>query len=1085
MPFLGSLDEFLRILCDVAVKATVLLGLSWLVLRCLARSSAAVRHRVGSLTMIGLLLLPVLSWQLPAWQWAVLPAEATNVLPSGAPVGSFGPTVFLDSQPSEMPSPEPPAIHSPFPADSSDTLDLPIPAVTPTPVPEVQTAAPVPWLALMILGGWFAGMALCLVGLGIGLWQVRQLTQHSQPVRDNAWLTLITDLRARLRFRRPIELRESSQSIVPLTWGLIRPRVMLPAAARGWAEPMRRVVLLHELAHVQRADVAYQLLARLACAVYWFHPLAWLALKRLRQDREQACDDAVIHTGEQPSTYAEQLLEVARLYCRPNGLTLAVEMARGSSLETRLRSMFDAARSHAPLNWRTGATVLILTTSLLCLIAAIKPVERTAIAASGTGQSQETRAEQEPVTNPDQDDDGGSKLLRELRRKAAPLLKELAEKHGYDLIEGEHVKCLPPPYPPLRGESYRIGNPGVTENFLNQPSVSLLYHWKKGALTIWGMRSGDLQNPGRTVLNLCDEILGVKPQQMEGSPDLLRQGIPGDWVVRRDAPEESRLEQLNTILADKAKIPVRLEFRIVEQAVYVVEGKYKLTPLPGYAGEDRTQLEDRLSITDALHVFAQEGGQLRAGGTGDFQAFLDNLGSWVNSPIVDETTSRPVRELSWQYFGPPGPLPNESGVNDETDRVLSNVAKQTGFTFNRAIRKIRILTAEEGDLRSENRRGRETRAEQNAEQDAEQNAAKIARLRNGLTVELLGVAKPGATKPADCWNPEGGPFADLKEWPRPYSPKPERVTHDLLLKFTGLEKDQATTFESPALRQWPSYPKNGVIQRVAINSRDATFSLRVGITDVDWGPWQKVDTSGDFLDEVEVPAGYEQVYDQILPVHIELREGQTGICWENVHNQHLAEMSLVAIDKQGKSHQTYAVSLWGDSDPIHMDLFKLSIADIDHFEYRLRPYRHWVTFENISLEPGRRTKVTVKAESIPIKKEDQRSENRRGNEPHAKRSFVIGTVTDRKTQRPVIQTRQGKPLEVAYRLVGEMGEHSAQVGKNGEYLLEIPPGTRPDIVLLNSEFAFTTTPPEISDVVPEGFASPVDIQILGPRDEAR
>ena len=221
------------------------------------------------------------------------------------------------------------------------------------------------------------------------MWQGRQLSLDSQVVGDEPWRQLVNNLRGRLGLKRTVELREYSQPNVPLTWGLIRPMVLLPRQARTWAEQMRRAVLLHELAHVQRRDVAYQLLGRVACSLYWFHPLAWFGLRRLRQEREQACDDAVIHSGEQATNYAEQLLEVARLYHRPSGLSLAVEMARGGSLEQRLQALFDSARSHSPLSRKWAVISLAAMLLLAIIVAVFRPVPWRTLAApskNATGQ---------------------------------------------------------------------------------------------------------------------------------------------------------------------------------------------------------------------------------------------------------------------------------------------------------------------------------------------------------------------------------------------------------------------------------------------------------------------------------------------------------------------------------------------------------------------------------------------------------------------------------------------------------------------------------------------------------------------------
>ena len=110
-------------------------------------------------------------------------------------------------------------------------------------------------------------------------------------------------------------------------------------------------MLLHELAHVRRRDLVGHTLGRLACAVYWFHPLVWTAAKRLRSESERACDDLALTCGARASDYAEHLLDIVtgvRHHATP---AVALAMARRKEFEGRMLAILDpraAARCAEP-----------------------------------------------------------------------------------------------------------------------------------------------------------------------------------------------------------------------------------------------------------------------------------------------------------------------------------------------------------------------------------------------------------------------------------------------------------------------------------------------------------------------------------------------------------------------------------------------------------------------------------------------------------------------------------------------------------------------------------------------------------------
>lgn len=201
-----------------------------------------------------------------------------------------------------------------------------------------------PWRSIAVV--WVVGAIVLLLRLAIGLLGVRRLERGATEVTDPEWAQLLHDARWLLDVEKPVRLLRSESASIPVTWGTLRPAVLLPADADTWSLDRKRVVLLHEVAHIARRDCFTQLLAGIAAAIHWIHPLAWVAARRLRVERERACDDLVLAAGERASEYAAHLLDVARRF-RPAPAVgvAAIAMARPSQLEGRLLALLDDARN--------------------------------------------------------------------------------------------------------------------------------------------------------------------------------------------------------------------------------------------------------------------------------------------------------------------------------------------------------------------------------------------------------------------------------------------------------------------------------------------------------------------------------------------------------------------------------------------------------------------------------------------------------------------------------------------------------------------------------------------------------------------
>jgi hypothetical protein len=170
--------------------------------------------------------------------------------------------------------------------------------------------------------------------------------------------------------QRPVRLLRSLERTMPMAFGTRVPVILIPSVGDTWSQDRRRAVLLHELAHVARYDCLTQLMASVACAVYWIHPGVWWIARRLRVERELACDDRVLGAGTHAREYAGHLLELAYTLGSHRAPALAVTMARPRQLEGRLLAVLDAARNRAVPALRSRMAGAALTAALVVPLAA-------------------------------------------------------------------------------------------------------------------------------------------------------------------------------------------------------------------------------------------------------------------------------------------------------------------------------------------------------------------------------------------------------------------------------------------------------------------------------------------------------------------------------------------------------------------------------------------------------------------------------------------------------------------------------------------------------------------------------------------
>lgn len=366
---------------DLTLKSTLVLLLACVAARFLRNASAALRHLVWSTALSGILLLPVLSWALPSWRVTWWPGLMTTqavatepVLHEEAPLQSTA--AFEAVALSVVPLPSETAA-----AMRQQLLTATSAEATPASMAWWRRALNSDWKQVL-LWCWLVGLLFVIARVGMGTVRLWWLTREAWQITDGSWLKLVQRLATSLRLRREIALLKSGGVSVPLTWGAWRSVVVLPAEADDWSDGCRSIVLLHELAHVKRRDCLTQLLAQVACALYWFNPLVWLAARRLREERELACDDHVLGVGTKASEYANYLVEIASaLRGHPETSHVAVGMAC-SQLESRVQAILDPRVRRDGLTRRVILSAVAVLTLFLAPLAMVQPWQAAQAAAA-------------------------------------------------------------------------------------------------------------------------------------------------------------------------------------------------------------------------------------------------------------------------------------------------------------------------------------------------------------------------------------------------------------------------------------------------------------------------------------------------------------------------------------------------------------------------------------------------------------------------------------------------------------------------------------------------------------------------------
>lgn len=328
-----------ELILELAWKSVLCAGLTLVVLALMKGGSAAERSTVAHLGLFATLLLPLAVLVVPDWHIEALePAAATSAT---SPQIAVEPAqkVTLDSAEGSVPL-----------RPQLFDLRYALPALYAVP----------------------AGLLILLLVLAV--LRLQLLRRRAEVLVEPIWATALAAAQRRLGFKHGTALLVSSELQSPISWGIVRPIILLDEAAAGHPA-QAEAIIAHELAHVAQLDWIKLLVGRLATAIFWFNPLVWLLARQCHELCEESADDVVLRSAIPSTDYAALLISAARHDNRAV-LTAANGVAGSGSLTRRVERVLDPSRRRVPTALGWVASCIVATLFVTWPLTAVSFVEK-------------------------------------------------------------------------------------------------------------------------------------------------------------------------------------------------------------------------------------------------------------------------------------------------------------------------------------------------------------------------------------------------------------------------------------------------------------------------------------------------------------------------------------------------------------------------------------------------------------------------------------------------------------------------------------------------------------------------------------
>jgi beta-lactamase regulating signal transducer with metallopeptidase domain len=213
--------------------------------------------------------------------------------------------------------------------------------------------------ATVVLSTWAAVAATGIARLLLGVQRLRRLKANSQPVHIAALSAELRHTFESCNSIRGFSMRISNAVSVPTAVGFLEPAILFPQWTwESLSSEDLKAVVLHEFAHLERRDDWINLAQRFIACLFFFHPAVWWVDRRLRVEREIACDELVLARTGDPEAYARCLVSLAEQGLLRRSLALAnAAVGRARDLSLRLARILSPRRASSDRPFRPALSL--------------------------------------------------------------------------------------------------------------------------------------------------------------------------------------------------------------------------------------------------------------------------------------------------------------------------------------------------------------------------------------------------------------------------------------------------------------------------------------------------------------------------------------------------------------------------------------------------------------------------------------------------------------------------------------------------------------------------------------------------------